>query len=117
MRQMSLIILALAFLGTMPSGIHAGGAGIEWDILNQEVLELGRAGNFDRAVLVAQKALQVAEQNVGADHPDVATSLYVLALLYKTQGDNAKVESLFKRSLAIREKALGPDHPLSLIHI
>ena len=111
MRYIKLIILALAFLGTMPSVVHAQGAGIEWDVLNQEVMELYRAGKYDRAVIVAQKALQVAEQNVGPDHPDVATSLNNLAGLYRTQGDYAKAEPLYKRSLAIWEKALGPDHP------
>jgi len=87
------------------------GAGIEWDTLNTEAMDLYRAGKYNRAVVVAQKALQVAEQNVGPDHPDVATSLNNLALLYKTQGDYAKAEPLYKRALAIREKALGPDHP------
>jgi tetratricopeptide (TPR) repeat protein len=38
-------------------------------------------------------------------------SLNNLAGLYQTQGDYAKAVPLFKRSLAIREKALGPDHP------
>jgi tetratricopeptide (TPR) repeat protein len=32
-------------------------------------------------------------------------------LLYHTQGQYAQAEPLFKRSLAIWEKALGPDHP------
>jgi tetratricopeptide (TPR) repeat protein len=41
----------------------------------------------------------------------VATSLNNLARVYKAQGDYAKAEPLYKRSLAIREKALGPDHP------
>jgi tetratricopeptide (TPR) repeat protein len=34
-----------------------------------------------------------------------------LALLYHTQGDYAKAEPLYNRSLVILEKALGPDHP------
>jgi hypothetical protein len=34
-----------------------------------------------------------------------------LAVLYYTQNQYAQVEPLLKRSLAIREKALGPDHP------
>jgi tetratricopeptide (TPR) repeat protein len=34
-----------------------------------------------------------------------------LAGLYYTQGDYAKAEPLYRRSLAIREKALGLDHP------
>ncbi len=41
----------------------------------------------------------------------MATSLNSLALLYKTQGQYGQAEPLCKRSLAIREKALGPDHP------
>jgi tetratricopeptide (TPR) repeat protein len=34
-----------------------------------------------------------------------------LAALYQTQGQYAQAEPLYKRSLAIREKAHGPDHP------
>ncbi len=41
----------------------------------------------------------------------MATSLNNLALLYHTQGQYAQAEPLFKRALAIAEKALGPDHP------
>ncbi len=32
-------------------------------------------------------------------------------MLYHTQGRYAEAEPLYQRSLAIREKALGPDHP------
>ena len=38
-------------------------------------------------------------------------SLNNLAELYQAQGRYADAEPLYKRSLAIREKALGPDHP------
>ena len=38
-------------------------------------------------------------------------SLNNLAVLYDNQGRYAEAEPLYKRSLAIREKALGPDHP------
>ncbi len=100
----------LPLLLTAPP-VFAQGAGIEWDTLNQEVIELYRTGKYDRAVVVAKKALEVAEKNVGPNHPDVATSLNNLALLYNTQGKNAEAEPLHKRSLAIREKALGPEHP------
>ena len=41
----------------------------------------------------------------------MAASLNNLAALYVTQGQYAQAEPLYKRSLAIREKALGPDHP------
>ena len=111
MKHTRLLALVVAFLCTLPSVAHAQGAGIEWDVLNGEVMELYRTGKYDRAIVLARKALEVAEQNVGPDHPDVATSLNNLALLYKTQGDYAKAEPLYQRSLAIFEKALGPEHP------
>ncbi len=38
-------------------------------------------------------------------------SLYSLASVYQAQGRYAEAEPLHKRALAIREKALGPDHP------
>ena len=51
------------------------------------------------------------EKALGPDHPEVATSLNNLAVLYSAQGKYAEAEPLYKRSLAIHEKALGPDHP------
>ena len=91
---------ALLLWLVVPS-VLARGAGIEWDILNQEVMELYRTGKYERAVIVAKKALQVAEENAGPDHPDVAASLNNLALLYRAQGQYAQAEPLYKRSLAI----------------
>ena len=43
--------------------------------------------------------------------PMSAPALNNLAVLYQTQGRYAEAEPLYKRALAIREKALGPDHP------
>jgi tetratricopeptide (TPR) repeat protein len=102
-------LLVLLFI--ICTGISAYGQDIEWETLNKEAMSLYRQGSYDRAVIVAKKALQVAEQAVGPDHIDVATSLNNLAFLYSTQGQYAEAEPLYKRSLAIFEKALGPDHP------
>jgi tetratricopeptide (TPR) repeat protein len=51
-----------------------------------------------------------AEQQLGSEHPDVATILNNLADLYNSQGKYNEAEELFKRSLAIREKVFGPEH-------
>lgn len=107
---MTLCASFLAALCLMTLLAYGQRAGIEWDALNTEVMDLYRAGKYDRAVVVAKKALQVAEQNVGPNHPDVATSLNGLAALYRMQGDYAKAEPLLKRALAIKENALGPNH-------
>ena len=61
-------------------------------------MELYRAGNYGRAVVVAKKALQVGETNAGKNHPDAATSLNNLARLYDTQGQYAQAEPLYKRA-------------------
>ncbi len=52
-----------------------------------------------------------SEDILGPDHPNIATSLSNLAGLYYTQGNYERAEPVFKRALAIQEKALGPDHP------
>jgi tetratricopeptide (TPR) repeat protein len=77
-------------------------AGIEWEALNQEVMDLYRAGKYGRAVVVAKKALEVAEKNVGPDHPDVATSLENLAALYRATKRDAKALALEKQAAKIR---------------
>jgi tetratricopeptide (TPR) repeat protein len=115
MNKIITIALLLLLSGTTLSCTKE--ADMEWDILNQEAIELYQQGKYDRAVIVAEKALEVAEANVGPNHPDVATSLNNLAALYYTQGDYAKAEPLYKRSLAIREKALGPNHPVVAISL
>ena len=45
----------------------------------------------------------------GDDHLLLATSLNNLAELYRTQGKYEEAEPLYKRSLTIREKSLGPE--------
>jgi len=101
-------MIVAAITGTRAS---VRGQGIEWETLNDEVKWLYQKGQYDRAVVVAKKALEVAEKAVGSNHPSVAASLNNLALLYATQGQYAQAEPLYMRSLAIMEKALGADHP------
>ena len=47
---------------------------------------------------------------LGASHPDVAQTLNNLALVYADQSKHGEAEELYKRALAIREKALGANH-------
>ena len=89
-------LIAIAALLSAPSGC-AQGAGTEWDILNDEVQELYRTGQYARAVVVGKKALKVAEEIVGPDHPDVATSLNNLALLYRATGQILEAQELERR--------------------
>ena len=67
-------------------------------------------GHYDEAQRNFESALKEAEQ-FGSDDARLATSLNDLASVYKAQGKYAEAEPLHKRALAIREKALGPEHP------
>ena len=67
--------------------------------------------NIQRRLKRLKEALKVAEETFGSDHPNVATSLNNLAMLYQAQGNYAEAERLYKRALEIREKSLGPDQP------
>lgn len=42
----------------------------------------------------------------------MSSSEHHLALLYTHGSEYAKAEPLYRRALAMRENALGPDHPL-----
>ncbi len=67
-------------------------------------------GNYPEAEKQWVAALKEAE-GFGPQDPRLATSLNDLGEVYRLQGKYAEAEPLYKRSLAIKEKALGPDHP------
>jgi tetratricopeptide (TPR) repeat protein len=104
-------LLFVTCCGALPLARPAAAQGDEWKKLNQESRSLYQQGQYDRAVVVAKKALDVAEKTFGPNHPNVGASLNNLAELYRAQGQYTAAEPLYRRSLAISEQALGPDHP------
>jgi tetratricopeptide (TPR) repeat protein len=66
---------------------------------------------FNTVELWYLRSLAIREKELGANHPDTATSLNNLAGLYRSTGRYAEAEPLYVRSLAIREKELGANHP------
>ena len=97
--------------GTISGSVVGQGPVTEWEVLTSEVMKLYSSGDYTQGVKVAKRALQVAQQNDGPDHPNVALSLSNLAELYEAQREYAKAEQLYKRSLEILEKAFGQDNP------
>ena len=67
-------------------------------------------GDYAEAERHFAAALKIAEA-FGANDPRLGTTLNNLAELYQDQGRYGEAEPLYKRALAIREKALGPEHP------
>jgi CHAT domain-containing protein/tetratricopeptide (TPR) repeat protein len=73
--------------------------------------ELQDAGKYDEALPLSERALEIRERLLGAEHPDVAAAIDSLASIYIDRGEYVNAEPLCRRALAIREKSLGKDHP------
>lgn len=56
---------------------------------------------------LCKQALEDLEKTSGHDHPDVATMLNILALVYRDQNKYKEAANLLNDALAIREKTLG----------
>jgi CHAT domain-containing protein len=77
----------------------------------EEALKLQRAGKYDEALPLAERALEIRETLLGTEHHDVAAAIGCLASIYLGRGEYVKAEPLFKRAIDIRVKTLGNDHP------
>lgn len=66
---------------------------------------------YQQEELLLQQVIQIREQFLGPEHPDVALALCNLAELYGEQTKDEQAEPLFQRALSIQEKARGLDHP------
>jgi tetratricopeptide (TPR) repeat protein len=69
------------------------------------------AGDLPRAKELLERALASALQNLGEDHPSVATRRSNLALVLKDLGDLLRAKELLERALASAIQHLGEDHP------
>ena len=67
---------------------------------------------YGEAEPLYRRVLEIREQVLGANHPDVAQTLNSLGLVLQNEGSYDDAERIHKRALAIREQALGANHPL-----
>jgi len=82
-------------------------------LLQKMGIYLRERGRNEEAREVLEQALAQQEQQLGPEHPEVATTLNHLAGLYWNLGEIAQMEVLDQRSLRIRQQQLGPTHPLT----
>src|SRR5258708_15119467 len=61
-----------------------------------------------------EHALKLLEAVEGPEHPDLATTLGTLALVYAHTGEVAKARALYERAIGLREKVLGQNSPALL---
>ncbi len=76
----------------------------------QQARELARAGKFQEALPLAEKALKGCERRWGSKDPKTAGALQLLANIHMGLGQNRRAIPLYQRALAIREEKLGADH-------
>ena len=57
------------------------------------------------------RALRINEKALSPNHPDLATDLNNLAVIYNARGRSTDAGPLYQRSLAIAEKVVEPEHP------
>ena len=81
-----------------------------WDVHMKDGDQAREQNQHAKALKLYTLAIEEAEK-FGPTDPRLALSLNNLAMVYCAQSEYAKAEPLYKRSLAIDEKALGPDHP------
>jgi CHAT domain-containing protein/tetratricopeptide (TPR) repeat protein len=78
---------------------------------------LRRAGRPREALPLAERSLRIRGRLLGEEHPDYASGLYDLAVVYHWMCEYSKAEPLYRRAVEIRREALGemhPDHAVSL---
>ncbi|MFN2511242.1 MAG: tetratricopeptide repeat protein [Pyrinomonadaceae bacterium] len=87
--------------------------------LLRQAYEKQGAGQTDEAISFADRALKIAEKDLGPEHGTVAMSLAALAQLYALKGDFNRAEHSYVRALAIAEKpgsALEPFFVATLLN-
>lgn len=67
---------------------------------------------YEEALTIMERALDIARKHNGAEHPDTAYALDQVAAQLTPLGRAAEAEPLLRESLAIREAWFPPDHVL-----
>jgi tetratricopeptide (TPR) repeat protein/CHAT domain-containing protein len=107
-RAAALIIFAVFAMWAVPTAKAQRSDDLE--TLNRQVERLYQGGKYAEATEIAERAVNLAEQKFGRDHPDVVMEINNLSELYRARGRYDEAELLYKRALAIDNKAFGPNH-------
>ena len=103
------LLVGLLCLGLWPM-VAASAQETRWDSIMADVAKAFQQADYAQGEKLLLAALKEAEK-FGEQDRRLTDSLNNLASLYYAQGKYAQAEPLLQRALAIREKALGPEHP------
>jgi tetratricopeptide (TPR) repeat protein/CHAT domain-containing protein len=108
-----LCVMATAFV-FFCAALHAQSAvpaDTTWKQLLARADSLWNEAQFDSALVLAKRALEITEREYGKEDTSVADALMNIGDAYLGQSKYNDAEPYYQRALRIREQALGPDHP------
>jgi len=76
----------------------------------EQATALWRAGKYDEALPLAQKATHITKKELGEDSLEYGRALFILANIYSDNGGLDKAAELYKKGIELKEKAVGKDH-------
>ena len=86
-------------------------------LLNQAARHLETRAEFDPAKATYARALALAEEALGPEHPEVAVYVNNLGNVLQALGDLAGARAAYERALRIGEASFGPHHPEVATHV
>jgi tetratricopeptide (TPR) repeat protein len=87
-----------------------------WLVNNRGLIAISD-GRYAEALTSVQESVELKEQILGKDHPDVAISLGNVAFVLSKLHRPGEALAYSERALAIDEKALGVDHPSTALQL
>jgi tetratricopeptide (TPR) repeat protein len=70
-----------------------------------------RQGKYEEAITINEKALEIYQKTLPANHPLLATSYNNIGNVYTSMGEYSKALSHYEKAIEIFEKALPANHP------
>src|SRR5262249_36482620 len=74
-------------------------------------------GAYDKAIEQMERALELRQAKLGADHGDTLLSMHNLARAYSLAGRHGQALPLAARALEIAKAKKGADDPATLVHM
>jgi CHAT domain-containing protein/tetratricopeptide (TPR) repeat protein len=106
MRRILLLTISVMLIGTtVTRSAHAE----TWQELLAKADSLRGAAQFDSALVLAQRALEITEREYGGEDTATASVARAIGCTYLEQANFGEAERYLKRALSVREHAFGPE--------
>src|SRR5207248_1832217 len=87
------------------------------DLVNTIGNFLDTAGQWTDVLEIRRFYFRNLRQILGAEHPDILTSMGNLATVLRVQGKYKEAEEMHRQALGLRERVLGKEHPDILVSV